>query len=416
MRLSNKVKIALLLSLSLLAGCSFSAGISRGQDVDLMPSVLVDNDDFRSVHNATVRVRAYNGGKLEWMGSGLAYKVEDNRVFILSNEHVCGGADRITAEFFRNGRSLGEFNMRVDMCKQNNDGIDIGVISCNIGKTLKGIEPIGFASSNVAKGDEVFFVGAARGEWPKGKIGRVLRVTDKHFYSSPTSIGGDSGSSMVRFREDGEAEIVGLVAWYAIENGERVCMSMHASVVLEVLAGGEIPDLGDAPPIAEGTERLIQGLLERLRELREENRRERKGLIDRISQLQMENAMAQEESRRLFDLFRKKQDEQIEKQDNIADKVIGQFDTLKAMIKLLKWSFYAMIAAVVASVIFGQGWLLKIVITILKIKIRVFKSIYSVIKDAVTTPIREIDNASDAIDELRSEVQEEIGRGDDSAS
>ena len=64
-----------LLGLSLLAGCSFSAGISRGQELesDLMPSVVVDNDDFRQVHNASVRVRAYVDGKLSWMGSALAY-------------------------------------------------------------------------------------------------------------------------------------------------------------------------------------------------------------------------------------------------------------------------------------------------------------------------------------------------------
>jgi len=137
----NQLLTAMLLGLALAAGCSFSAGISRGQELesDLMPSVVVDNDDFRQVYNASVRVRAYNNDTLQWMGSGLVYKVEDNRAFILSNEHVCGSADKITAEFFRNGRSLGEFNMRVDLCKQSNDGVDVGVISCNVGKTLKGI-------------------------------------------------------------------------------------------------------------------------------------------------------------------------------------------------------------------------------------------------------------------------------------
>ena len=187
--MKSQIKIVLLLSLALLAGCSVNASISRGQSLesDLMPSVVIDNDDFRQVHNASVRVRAYENGKLAWMGSGLAYKVESNRVFIISNEHVCGSADKITAEFFRDGRSLGEFDMRVDLCKQSNDGIDIGVISCNVGTKLKGIEPIPFTSEKVATGDEVFFVGSARGEWPKGKIGRVIQVTDMHFYSNPTS-------------------------------------------------------------------------------------------------------------------------------------------------------------------------------------------------------------------------------------
>ena len=202
----SNFKLAVILLAALVAGCSLSASIEAAQlQSDLMPAVVVDNDDFRAVHNASVRVRAYQGKQLAWMGSGLAYKVESNRVFVISNEHVCGGADRITGEFFRNGRSLGEYEMRVDLCKQSDDGIDIGVISCNIGTKLSGIEPIPFTSDDkVEKNDEVFFVGSARGEWPKGKLGRVIEVTDKHFYSNPSSIPGDSGSGMVRFNEDGE--------------------------------------------------------------------------------------------------------------------------------------------------------------------------------------------------------------------
>ena len=303
----SQIKIVLLLSLAMIAGCSCNASISRGQTLgsDLMPSVVVDNDDFRQVHNASTRIRAYENGKLAWMGSGLAYKVENNRVYCISNEHVCGSADKITAEFFRNGRSLGEFDMRVDLCKQSNDGIDIGVISCNIGNTLKGIEPIPFSAKKVKVDEEIYFVGSARGEWPKGKLGRVLEVTNMHFYSNPTSIPGDSGSGMVRFNEDNEPEIVGLIAWYSVQDGNRVCMSMHSEVVLGVLAGGDVPDIGDAPPIAEDTDRLIQSLLERLRELREDNKRERQGLLNRLSQIQLESAMQQEESRKFWDLFKK---------------------------------------------------------------------------------------------------------------
>ena len=115
------------------------------------------------------------------------------------------------------------------------------------------------------------------------------------------------------------AEIVGLIAWYSTIDGQRVCMAMHSEVVLGVLAGGDVPDLGEVPPTAQDTERLIQSLLERLREMRQDNKREREGLLNRLSQMQMEHAMAQEESKRLLDLFKKQQDEKLDRIEEKED-------------------------------------------------------------------------------------------------
>ncbi len=405
-------KIAIILMLALTAGCSISAGISRGQEVDVMPSVLADNDNFRAVHNASVRVRAYENGKLAWMGSGLAYKVENNRVFIISNEHVCGSADSITAEFFRDGRSLGEFKMRVDMCKQSDDGIDVGVISCNIGTKLKGIEPIPFTSKKVTEGQEVYFVGSARGEWPKGKLGRVTGVTNMHFYSNPTSIPGDSGSGMVSFNEEGEPEIVGLIAWYSQHNGVRVCMAMHSEVVLGVLAGGDVPDLdeGDVPPSSLETERLIQGLLERIRELREENKRERESLRDRLSQMQLDNAMESQLSQSWRDRFKKKQDEQLESQDSIVDRLSGRLDNLKT---LLKWAFYGLVGLLIAALFFKQGWATTVIISIVTFVARTIKLAYLLAHNAIVAKVKNPKTMSEALEDLQDGISEGIGRSDD---
>ncbi len=408
----RSVKAIIILMLALTAGCTLSAGISRGQDLhsDLLPSVIVDNDDFRQVHNASVRVRAYENGSLAWMGSGLVYKIENNRLFCISNEHVCGSADKITAEFFRDGRSLGEFDMRVDLCKQSDDGVDIGVISCNIGNTLKGIEPIPFTKDKVKVDDEVFFVGSARGEWPKGKIGRVLQVTDMHFYSNPTSIPGDSGSGMIRFNDEGEPEIVGLIAWYAMMDGNRVCMSMHSQVVLDVLAGGEVPDHGDVPPTAEDTERLIQSLMERLREMREDNRRERKGLLDRLSAMQLENAMVQEEARRFRDLFKKQQEGQIEKQaeqDSVVERLSSKFDNLKT---LLKWSFYAFIGLLFAALFLKQGWALTAIVAIVTFAFRTGKLAYLLIHNAIVSKSKNPETVNEALETLQDKIEIERRR------
>jgi len=412
----RNLKLAVILLAALVAGCSFSAGISRGQELesDLMPSVLVDNDDFRQVHNSTVRIRAYNNSTLQWMGSGLVYKIENNRAFILSNQHVCDGAEKITAEFFRNGRSLGEFDMRVDLCKQNNDGIDVAVISCNIGNTLKGLEAIPFSSEDIKLDDEVYFVGAARGEWIKGKLGRVVEVTEDHFYSNPTSIPGDSGSSMVRFNEDGEPEIVGLVAWYSTIDGNRVCMSMRNHVILGVLAGGEIPEIGDAPPSNLETERLIQSLLERLREMRQDNKREREGLLNRLSQMQMEHAMAQEESKRLLDLFKKQQDEKLdrieEKEDSIVENLSRKFDNLKT---LLRWSFYGLVGLLIAALFFKQGWATTVIVCMVTFVARTIKLAYLLIHNAIVAKVKNPKTMSEALEDLQDGISEGIGRSED---
>ena len=155
MRLSNKLKIALLLSLSLLAGCSFSAGISRGQDTH---SVVVDRDDMRRVHNSTVRIRAFNeANQLIWLGTGSVFKIENNTIHILSNNHVCNNPKgSITVEPIIDGKSLGQFKARVDLCVEDNN-VDISVISLAQGRTLKDVEFVPIINKRLKVGDEMWY-------------------------------------------------------------------------------------------------------------------------------------------------------------------------------------------------------------------------------------------------------------------
>ena len=123
---TRRFKVAIILGLAMIAGCSMSASITKGADSP--SSISIERDDFRRVHNAAVRIRAYNKGVLQWMGTGSVYKIEDGRLHILSNNHVCNGADKITAEFRVDGKNLGEFITRVDLCVEKNN-VDIGLIS-----------------------------------------------------------------------------------------------------------------------------------------------------------------------------------------------------------------------------------------------------------------------------------------------
>ncbi len=102
----RSIKVAIILGLALVAGCTVSASVVRGDETQS----VIERDDMRRVHNATCRIKAYNNGILQWMGSGLAYEVTDsNKLMIVSNNHVVSGAEKLTVEFWHNGDSLGEY-------------------------------------------------------------------------------------------------------------------------------------------------------------------------------------------------------------------------------------------------------------------------------------------------------------------
>jgi len=191
---------------------------------------------------------------------------------------------------------------------------------------------------------------------------------------------------------------------------------MKSSVVLDVLSGGELPDLpneGDVPPSSIETERLIQSLLERLREMRQDNKREREGLLNRLSQMQLESAMAQEESRRFLDLFKKKQEEQIDKQaeqDSIVERLSSRFDNLKT---LLKWSFYGLVGLLIAALFFKQGWATTAIIAIITFIFRTGKLAYILAHNAIVAKSKNPQTMSAALEELQDGISEGIGRKED---
>ena len=403
-------KIAIILMLALTAGCTISAGISRGQELesDLMPSVVVERDDMRRVHNSTVRIRAYSAtNQLIWLGTGSVFKIEDNRIHILSNNHVClNPKGKITVEPIIDGRSKGEFDARVDLCVEDN-GIDVAVVSLAQGKTLEKIEFVPIKRANLDEGQEIYWVGCDRGNQQNGQIGRILDVSEQHIFMSPKAIGGDSGSSVVQFDENGNPHVVALIAWVTTFEGKQVAMAMKSSVVLDVLAGGELPDLpdeGDVPPSSIETERLIQGLLQRLQELRRDAKREREGLLNRLSQMQLERAAEAQQTQLFRDRWKKQQEEQIEKQSGLADKMMGQFTTLKQIINLAKWSFYALVAALLVSIFAGQGWLTRVIVTIFRVVFNILRGTFTIVADAIAKPIKETNSPSEALDNLREEI------------
>ena len=401
---TRRFKVAIILGLAMIAGCSMSASITKGADSS--PSISIERDDFRRVHNATVRIRAYNKGVLQWMGTGSVYKIEDGRLHILSNNHVCNGADKITAEFRVDGKNLGEFITRVDLCVEKNN-VDIGLISLAQGKTLKDVPFVPIVDRPLRVGDEAYWVGCDAGNTQNGQIARIVHTQDDLFFMNPKAIGGDSGSSVVQFDDNGDPVAVGLIAWVGGFEGEWVAMAQPAKVILDVLAGGDLPDIGDVPPSGLESERLIQGLLERLREMREERNRDFKLLRDRFSSLELDLAMQEQQTQLFRDRWKKQQDEYKSDRDSdkgIQDKIMGQFTTLKQLVTVAKWSFYALVAALLVSIFAGQGWMTRIIVTIFKVLYNIIRGTFAIVADAIAKPIKVTNSPSEALDNLREEI------------
>ncbi len=410
----NKLLTAVLLALALSAGCSFNAGITRG---DEPRTVLFDRDNMRKAMGSTVRIRAYNSkGTILWMGSGNVYKKENNRLYILSNQHVCSNPKgRITCEFVVDGKRLGEYKARTDLCVQEN-GVDVAVVSLPQGDTLKDVPAVPIKLDEVKIGDEMFHCGCDNGRPQNSQLGEILDVSTNHFLFWPSAYAGDSGSAIVQFDQEGSPYIVGLVAWQTGYKGESVGMAMKSKVVLDVLKGGNIPELpeaGDVPPSSLESRKLIQGLLEKLRELREETQRERGLLLDRLSKIQTETELQKTEVqlfRDRFDRWKKDTEDnfgQIEdKTEGLQDRILGQFTVIKQMIEIAKWSFYALVAALLVSIFAGQGWLTRVIVTIFKVAFNCVKGSVAIIFDAINTPIKKTNSPSEALDNLREEIED----------
>lgn len=415
-------KVAVILCLAMVAGCSVSAGISRGQDLrsDNMPSVLATDKGMRKAMNSTVRIRAKNAsGSVIWMGSGNVFKKENGRLHILSNNHVClNEKGTITAEFLINGKPTKEYIVRVDLCVEDN-GVDVAVVSLPHGKTLDAVPAIPIRDHKVAVGDEIFHVGCDAGHPQNAQLGSIVDVSDDHFLFWPAAYPGDSGSSIVQFDDSNQPFIVGLVAWQTGHNGRLVGMAMKSRVVLDVLAGGKLPDLpseGDVPPSNLETERLIQGLLERLREMRQDAKREREALRDRLSQMQLDNAMESHNAQLWRDRFKKKQDEQIERaeesQDSIVDRLSQRLDNLKT---LLKWAFYGLVGLLIAALFFKQGWATTVIIGVVTFIARTIKLAYLLIHQAIVAKAKNPKTMSEALEDLQDGISGEIGLKEDAS-
>ena len=406
----RSIKLAIILGLALVAGCSFSAGISRG---DEGRAISIERDDFRTVHNATVRIRAYNKKKLAWMGTGCVFKKENGRLYILTNEHVANNADQITAEFRVDGFSLGEYVCDVEFCTQETN-IDVAVISLTHGDTLASVPALPMADKPLRVGDEAYWVGCDAGNTANGQIARIVYSSDELFYMNPKAIGGDSGSSVVQFDNRGNPYIVGLIAWVGQFESKQVAMAQPSRIVMGIIEGSIEPEL-ELPPSVEDSDKVMQGLLERLRNLRSDQQRDFKTLVERLRELELKRANQAEETQRFRDLWRKQQEDNAEQGKGLQESILNQFNTLKLIIKWAKWSFYGLIGLLVAALFFKQGWATAAIVAIVTFVARTVKLAYLLIHNALVSKVTNPKTMSEALEDLQDGISEGIGRSEDAS-
>ena len=397
-------------------------------------------DDYLRAHNSLARIRAYKGTQLQWMGSANAFLRADGKIYLLSNSHVMGGDVRITAEFFVNGRSQGEHTVTVLMDTKE-DGNDIAVGSV-VDKNLDGVELVPLSPRTpMAAGDDVYWVGASSGEHPNGQLGSVQAVTNQYFYYLPTSIPGDSGSSIISFDSKGNPSIAGLTAWYSTQDGVRNGMAMHTNIVLAAIKG--FRDIKPKSPKVEpervqppqkrpfrkffrglrGAKQELDAQLPRFQELLGKLNRineEQRIRNDHYNKMAAERIAELEEAKlfqgRLLDRIRGLNDKVDDiknfqsDQQSLTDKLLGSMNAVTALVRLAKILFWMTVALLIASLLFKQGWATTLIISISVFFFKTVKLFIALVKNALVSKMEAPASTQDAIDDIREGIEDGVSK------
>ena len=460
--MGRSIKVAIILGLALVAGCSFSARIEAATQLqsDNYPSVLVDNsfptqditarsapDNMRAVFDNLGRVRAYDqSGNLAWLGSGNIIKKANGYLNILTNSHVAGSKDHTyTVEFFRFGVSLGEFGAST-IGHTMTDSLDIAVLEVKEVAELRDLPAFYPVVRELEVGQEIFKVGCARGEWPIGRIGHIVDITEEYIIALPKAIGGVSGSSIFIFDDEGQPEMVGLTAWSLFYSGETHAMSMKNMFVVEWLSELYSRPLEDIVEPEADSAGLMQKLLDRIRDLRDRNDREFGKLGDRLRRMELDResieatvAQLRDDNEELLAII-EEHDKDIEEakvfngtimqwlrnilagveknsesNGSITEKLNDSFASVKIIMSFIKLMAWGLVALLVASLFFKQGWATTLIIAVVTFFFKTLKLAYQLLHHSIVSKKNNPESTMDAINDIREGISEEIGlREDDS--
>lgn len=436
----KKLKIAIILMLALVAGCSVNAGISRGQEVPssiFSPPCLPHNKLFKGTDyidkaqklkdslRAVMRVRVRDSyGQILHYGSCTAISRLGNRIYLLSNSHVFGDPNEYSSVEIdvvdKSGhKSIGWFKVKV-LKSLMQDNIDASIAVIESGKTLAHVPCIPLSDQSVAKGDRIIAVGAGSARKPHLALGWAIKSQEDLLYYLPTSVGGMSGSPILN--EDC-TQVLALVAWrgYIPEHATSVGISQPVAALRKAFLEntfGKLPnyaysECGDqifgrrnppkarpeAPSISdeELNDLFGQEPSEDAPEAPEGDLTEEgvigglglKGLLQRLLRGQDELKAGQD------------------KDNGAIGRLAGELFGLKSLITWL-WRGVILVLVIGCIGLFAQqGWLLRISVTIIRIFVRSIRATFFVLADAVTTPIPKNASVEDQLRDIREQLQED---------
>ena len=122
-------------------------------------TMVVENGGIKAtvnkIYDAVVMVKTYNNNVYSGSGSGFVYKVDDNYGYILTNEHVVDGTNKIGIVLASNEEVSGEV-------LGSDKYLDVAVIRIDKNKVIS-VAKIG-SSEDVSLGDTVVAIGTPVGE------------------------------------------------------------------------------------------------------------------------------------------------------------------------------------------------------------------------------------------------------------
>ena len=455
--MTKRALLIILTVLAITAGCSISASL-HGQELNpIIPSSVFDVVDpparpvsaFAKFQNlkrslmAIVRVRHKNSsGTVDWYGSAIVIRKLDGNLYLLSNQHVCGypkDSGRIEAEFMdeTGHKSLGYFKVDVLQAIQKGN-IDAAICRLPHGTTLNHIPQLPLGSDLPAPNDLIVQCGADAGHAVNQSLGYVLKREGGLIWYLPSSYGGDSGSAIVS--EDG-LRTIGLVAWQTIlpPVDGTVGLAQSVPAVVGAFKKGTFMKLPNnvfsvadqrwrfrrkpnrptsplvpiTPPIEPEELDDIFGLDgPTAPQPSDDNETPEVTPEDPQGPEMEEETLSGGPLRKLLDRLQRNQEDLKQGQKDERGVIGGLIGKMNLIETALTWIWRVVIAVVILGCIglfAQQGWLLRIVVTFVKLVIRLTKAAIAVVKDAITKPLPPKDaSVEDQLASIREELTEEL--------
>lgn len=178
-------------------------------------------------------------------GSGTIIAENDNNYIAMTNRHVVGNSKTCQLTFWPSGKQKSVNGKVVWTRYENGMSIDLALVEISKSQ-FQGWTPqilkIADYDINLHQNAYIFSLGSPRAYYTLAWNGRVLNVSGATFTFNPTSIGGQSGSSILanvwnKETKEYDTKIVGVLTWSVPSQGGSVGAAQKHQVVLDAIAG-----------------------------------------------------------------------------------------------------------------------------------------------------------------------------------